>query len=66
LIVKVKNKNNDYTDTLSIANELRYANNIFRKYNVPVVDVTSKAIEEISAEIINLYFLKKGEHLVHL
>lgn len=56
---------NDYTDALSIREEIRYANKIFKNNNFPVVDVTSKAIEEISAEIINLYFAKKGEHLVN-
>ena len=56
---------NDYTDALSIREEIRYANKIFNNKKFPVVDVTSKAIEEISAEIINLYFAKKGEHLVN-
>ncbi|MSO14478.1 putative pyruvate, phosphate dikinase regulatory protein [Rickettsiales endosymbiont of Trichoplax sp. H2] len=56
---------NDYTDALSIREEIRYANKIFNNNKFPVVDVTSKAIEEISAEIINLYFAKKGEHLVN-
>ncbi len=56
---------NDYTDALSIREEIRYANKIFNNNKFPVVHVTSKAIEEISAEIINLYFAKKGEHLVN-
>jgi regulator of PEP synthase PpsR (kinase-PPPase family) len=58
--------NNEYTDALSIKNELNYANKVFSNNNIPVIDVTSKAIEEISAEIINLYFTKKGVHLVNL
>lgn len=55
---------NDYTDVTSIKDEIKYANRIFKKNNFPVINVTSKAIEEISAEIINLYFAKKGEHLI--
>jgi [pyruvate, water dikinase]-phosphate phosphotransferase / [pyruvate, water dikinase] kinase len=60
----LKNFKNDYTDATSIKDEIKYANRIFNKNNFPIVDVTSKAIEEISAEIINLYFAKKGEHLI--
>ena len=59
------NFKNGYTDVLSIREEIKYAKNIFKNNNFPIVDVTSKAIEEISAEIINLYFAKKGEHLVN-
>ena len=59
------NFRNDYTDVMSIREEIKYANKIFKNNNFPIVDVTSKAIEEISAEIINLYFAKKGEHLVN-
>ncbi len=62
----VRKHNNEYTDALSVEDELKYANKILRQHNIPVIDVTSKAIEEISAEIINLYFTKKGEHLVNL
>jgi regulator of PEP synthase PpsR (kinase-PPPase family) len=62
----VKNYDNEYTDALTIKDELKYANKIFQRNNIPVIDVTSKAVEEISAEIINLYFVKKGEHLVSL
>ncbi|WPX96048.1 Putative pyruvate, phosphate dikinase regulatory protein [Candidatus Bandiella woodruffii] len=62
----IKHCNNEYTDALVAKEELKYANKIFRHHNIPVIDVTSKAIEEISAEIINLYFTKKGEHLVRI
>ncbi len=60
----LKNFKNNYTDATSIKDEIKYANRIFKKNNFPVIDVTSKAIEEISAEIINLYFAKKGGHLI--
>ena len=57
-------RSNDYTSALAIKEEINYAKEIFLKENIPTIDVTYKAIEEVAAEIINLYFLKKGEHLV--
>lgn len=62
----IKNYDNEYTNAFTIKDELKYANKIFQHNSIPIIDVTSKAVEEISAEIINLYFLKKGEHLVNL
>ena len=66
LIAKdIREHNSEYTDALSIEDELKYANKLLKHYNIPIIDVTSKAIEEIAAEIINLYFAKKGRHLVN-
>ena len=44
-----------YTESTAIKEEITYANNIFNKLGIPVIDVTNKAIEESAAEIINLY-----------
>ena len=62
----IRKCNNEYADPIRVENELLYANKILKYYNIPVIDVTSKAIEEVAAKIINLYFEKKGGHLMHL
>ena len=41
----------EYADLNQIRQEVRYAKNIFRELDCHVIDVTSKAIEEISSEI---------------
>lgn len=41
----------EYADIDQIRQEVRYAKNIFRELECHVIDVTSKAIEEISSEI---------------
>ena len=46
---------NNYSSDAAIKEETSYANAIFRSLGIPVIDVTSKAIEETAAEIINLY-----------
>lgn len=46
---------NNYSSDTSIREEIAYANSIFRSLEIPVIDVTNKAIEETAAEIINLY-----------
>jgi len=55
-----------YTEIENIKTELAYSANIFRKNKIPLIDVTRKAIEEVAAEIINLYAVKKGEYKVFL
>ncbi len=61
----IKSNDNDYVSMLSIKEEVNYAKQIFLKEKIPMIDVTYKAIEEVAAEIINLYFTKKrGEHLL--
>ncbi len=42
---------NDYADEERILQEIRYAKKLFRELNCHVIDVSSKAIEEISSEI---------------
>lgn len=50
-----------YTNIKNIYEELEYANQIFTNYKIPIIDVSRKAIEEIVAEIINLYLFKRGD-----
>lgn len=56
--------NNNYTEMFSVKEEINYANKIFRGMDIPVIDVTSKAVEEVVAEIVNVFFVKKGGHLL--
>jgi [pyruvate, water dikinase]-phosphate phosphotransferase / [pyruvate, water dikinase] kinase len=53
-------KVNNYTEISSIREELIEARKFFQENNIPVIDVTGRAIEETSAEIINLYYEKFG------
>jgi regulator of PEP synthase PpsR (kinase-PPPase family) len=55
---------NEYTHHFSVKRELQYAEKLFKKNNIPTVNVTSKAVEEIAAEIINLNFQREGAHTV--
>jgi regulator of PEP synthase PpsR (kinase-PPPase family) len=50
----------DYTDDHSIREEIREIRQLIAENNWPYIDVTGKAIEETSAEIINMYFEKVG------
>ena len=52
---------NNYSSDTSIREEIAYTNSIFKSFGIPVIDVTSKAIEETAAEIINLYNLKNHQ-----
>ena len=54
-----------YTDIEHIKEEVSYALNLFYKYQIPIIDVTRKAIEETATEIINMYLNKKGEHNIN-
>ncbi len=42
----------DYSSLEHVKRELNYSQNIFQKYNWPVITVTNKPIEEISSEIL--------------
>lgn len=44
-----------YISDTAVQEEIAYANSVFKTLNIPVIDVTNKAIEESAAEIINLY-----------
>lgn len=46
---------NQYVSDAAIQEELAYAQALFQSLQIPVLDVTSKAIEESAAAIINLY-----------
>ncbi len=48
-----------YTDSEKILHECREARKIFSKHGWPVIDVTSRSIEETSATIIKLYIKRK-------
>lgn len=48
----------DYANLERIHNELTYATGIMRKIGCPIVDVTSKAVEETAAKILEYY--RKG------
>ncbi|WP_370931444.1 pyruvate, water dikinase regulatory protein [Bartonella sp. DGB1] len=47
--------NEEYISQYSIAEELIFARRIFEKYNWPIIDVTRKSVEEIAANIVNLF-----------
>lgn len=51
----------EYTDEQAIRDELLEAKKFFTKNNWPQIDVSGKAVEEISAEIINFYYEKIGD-----
>jgi regulator of PEP synthase PpsR (kinase-PPPase family) len=55
----------DYTDPDSIKFEVNDALKLYRKYNIPVINVTNKSIEETSTEIMRIIYqqtnLKKGK-----
>ncbi len=55
-------KLDNYLSISAIKEELSYSRQLFTSLNIPVVDVTRKAIEEVAAEIINLLFVKRGTH----
>ncbi len=46
-----KNQIDPYIDEKSIYEELSQAKQLFRKFNINIIDVTRKAIEEVAAEI---------------
>ena len=60
--INLNEKLDNYTSIENVKLELAYALNIFRKNKIPIIDVSKKAIEEVAAEIINLYAIKKDEH----
>ncbi|HZX61788.1 MAG TPA: kinase/pyrophosphorylase, partial [Bacteroidales bacterium] len=59
----------DYSSLEHVKRELNYSQNIFLKYNWPVISVTNKPIEEIASEILAIrrsinppeYVQKKSE-----
>jgi len=55
-----KLEDNNYTDINEIIKEIKYADQLFARLKLPIIDVSGKAIEETSAEVINLYYSKIG------
>lgn len=55
------NEGNKYIDYEGIINELREAKQFFLDYNIQIIDITGKAIEETAAQIMNLFFEKSGK-----
>ena len=51
----------NYTSEMAVQEEIAYANRIFKTLEIPVIDVTNKAIEESAAEIINLYLQNRKQ-----
>ena len=49
------NEGGEYTDPARVLTELEYAESIVRRGRFPVIDVTGRAIEETSNEILRLY-----------
>jgi regulator of PEP synthase PpsR (kinase-PPPase family) len=60
LIEMQSDLNSDYINIAQVSKECKEVRKIFAENNWPVVDVTAKSIEEISAEIIKLYYLFEG------
>jgi regulator of PEP synthase PpsR (kinase-PPPase family) len=60
LIEMQSDLSSDYIDIGQVTKECKEARKTFADNNWPVVDVTAKSIEEISAEIIKLYYLFEG------
>jgi [pyruvate, water dikinase]-phosphate phosphotransferase / [pyruvate, water dikinase] kinase len=54
---------NDYTDLRKIRSEFRYSRELFEKHNWTIVDVTRRAIEEISVEILDELGFSEPEEL---
>ena len=44
----------DYTNERKIYNELENSKKLFKKYNLPIIDVTRKSVEETAASIIKI------------
>ena len=48
-----------YTNYEKIAQEVKEAKKLFKKYNWPIVDVTRKSVEETAASVIKIYEIAK-------
>ncbi len=51
----------NYANSYAISEELKEARNYYQRNNIPIIDVTGKAIEETAAEIMNIFFEKIGK-----
>ena len=55
LEVNGQHEETDYVDPDSVANEIRAANELYKKHGWPVIDVSRKSIEETAATIMQLH-----------
>jgi [pyruvate, water dikinase]-phosphate phosphotransferase / [pyruvate, water dikinase] kinase len=53
-------ENTDYVDKDSVSDEMAQARRLFSKHDWPVIDVTRRSIEEVSATIIEWYSARKA------
>lgn len=51
--------NDKYSNKEQINKELLYAKSIYKRYNIPIIDVTNKAVEEIAVKILTM--IKKND-----
>lgn len=51
----------NYTDHVSVRDEVRDAKRLFSRRGFPIIDVSRRSIEETAAQIINLYKLHRPE-----
>ena len=52
----------DYIDPDTVTNEVKEAKRLYASQNWPVIDVTRKSIEEVSAKILQLYNQRLEQH----
>jgi hypothetical protein len=55
LALHAEDKDSNYTDRQSVADEVARARRLFDRHNWPVIDVTRRSIEETAAAILDLY-----------
>ncbi len=51
-----EDRESDYTNIISVKDEIIEAKNICLRHNIPLLDVTRKSVEETAARIIQLYY----------
>ena len=51
----------EYTDLISIKNEVENSKKLFKKNNWPIIDVTRKSVEETAASILKIIEIKKNK-----
>ena len=51
----------EYTDLVSIKDELNKSKKLFNKYKWPIIDVTRKSVEETAASILKIFEINKNK-----
>jgi regulator of PEP synthase PpsR (kinase-PPPase family) len=54
-------KHTSYVDIEKIKEEIKKSKILFKKYNIPVIDVTRKSVEETAASIIKIHEIKNAK-----